>query len=106
MPTKPRTDPRVSQVERGDRFCGVWAGGKIQLGGARAEGAEVRRVGEAGARRRASVCEKSDGDQTTRLIRAFLDHGVVANFPSRVFTELITLISGRDLTLENESITR
>jgi hypothetical protein len=60
---KPGTDPGVSPIEPTDRVCGVWAEREIRLGGARAEGAELRRAEQAGAWCGASLCEKGDGDE-------------------------------------------
>src|SRR5579864_9641718 len=60
---KPGTDSGVSQVEPTDRVYGVWAEREIRLGGARAGGPELWRVGQGGARCRASLRGKSDGDE-------------------------------------------
>jgi len=48
---------------RQDRVCGVPTKREVRLGGARAGGAELRRVGQGGARRGARRCGKSDGDE-------------------------------------------
>jgi len=60
---QPRTDPRVSGRKRTDRVCGVWPGRKVRLGGGRAEGPGLWRVGQAGARRRPGVCGESYGNE-------------------------------------------
>src|SRR3954467_13323347 len=57
---KPGADSGVSRVERADRVCGVWAEREIRVGGTRVGGAEVRRVGQGGARRSARLCGKGD----------------------------------------------
>src|SRR6185369_11607458 len=60
---QPRTDPRVSGRKRTDRVCGVWPGRKVRMGGGRAEGPGLWRVGQAGARRRPGVCGESYGNE-------------------------------------------
>src|ERR1051325_722696 len=60
---QPGTDPRLSQIERTDRFRGVWAGREIRLGRVCAATAELRRVEQAGPGRSARLFGKSDGDE-------------------------------------------
>src|SRR3974377_1424581 len=62
---EPKTgrDQGLSQVEPTDRVWRVWAGREIRLGGVRAGGPELWRVGQAGPRRSTSLCGKSDRDK-------------------------------------------
>src|SRR5580700_347664 len=60
---EPGTDPGISQIERSDGVCRVWARGGIRLGGALVEGAALRRIGQRRARSSASLCEKSNRDE-------------------------------------------
>jgi hypothetical protein len=81
---QPGADSGVSQIERTDRICRVWAEREVRLGGARAG---AQNYGELGKQERGVVrayVEKVTGmsaARTTRLIRAFLDKGVVQAAP-------------------------
>ena len=68
---EPGTDWRVSPIEPAHRVYRMRPEREVRLGGTGAEGAELRRIGQAGTRRGAGLCGESGGDE--RVVDDALD---------------------------------